>query len=188
MVVSTETAVPVPSKVGPAEMDRLIDEVLSARYQQIDRSSLRISTNLKRVLTLLSHRESEAVYGKFKCPAAASRVLSMLWIFGEMATRDICKLTGVSRQSVAGVLNTLDKRGLVGRDRATGKDRRQHTVRITEAGAHVIEPILLAQNEVHSTFFAVLSDEETEQLGAILLKLVRGQVPEPNLSDQADQS
>ncbi|RYF59668.1 MAG: MarR family transcriptional regulator [Comamonadaceae bacterium] len=170
-----DSVIPSPSQVGAHEMDALIDRVLAARYSGIDSKSLRMSTNLKRTLTLLSHRETEAVYDRFDCPEAGSRVLSMLWIFGEMATRDICKLTGVSRQAVSGVLSTLEKRGLVSRERAKGQDRRQHTVCITQSGVELIGPSLIAQNQVHSTFFSVLSADEAEQFGSILSKLLRGQ-------------
>ncbi|MGQ4601324.1 MarR family transcriptional regulator [Nocardia sp. R6R-6] len=163
------------SRVTVHEMDNLIDQVLAARYPNIDSAALRMSTNLKRTLTYLAHREATAVYDRFGCPEAASRVLSMLWIFGEMLTRDICKLTGVSRQAVAGVLNTLEKRGLISRDRAKDQDRRQHTVRITPAGSDLIGPSLLAQNEVHSEFFSVLSADEAEQFAATLSKLLRAQ-------------
>ncbi|MGY4099385.1 MarR family winged helix-turn-helix transcriptional regulator [Nocardia sp. R16R-3T] len=168
------------STVGVHEMDELIDRVLAARYPGIDRAALRMSTNLKRTLTHLAHREADAVYDRFGCPEAASRVLAMLWIFGEMATRDICKLTGVSRQAVAGVINTLEKRGLVGRDRAKGQDRRQHTVWITPAGSELIGPSLVAQNEVHAEFFSVLSADEAEQFAAILSKLLRADATEPS--------
>lgn len=175
MAESAERLIPKASQVRADEMDELIDRVLRVRFPDIDRDGLRLSTNLKRALTVLGHREFEQIYDRFGVPEAGSRTLSMLWIFGEMSTRDICKLGGVSRQAVAGVVNTLEKRGLVVRNRATASDRRQHTVRITDAGISVIGPILQAQNSVHSQFFSALSDSESTTLIALLTKLVRTQ-------------
>lgn len=175
MAGPAEYLIPAASEVGAHEMEELIDRVLRVRYPDIDSDSLRLSTNLKRALTVLGHRELEQVYDRFGVPEAGSRTLSMLWIFGEMSTRDICKLAGVSRQAVAGVVNTLEKRGLVVRNRATTRDRRQHTVRITDDGIGVIGPILEAQNRVHSQFFSALTATESETLMALLTKLVRTQ-------------
>ncbi|AQA04614.1 hypothetical protein BVC93_21770 [Mycobacterium sp. MS1601] len=152
-----------------------IDTVLVNRDPDLDSDALRLSTNLKRALTLLGHRESEAVHQQIDCPTAGFRVLAMLWIFGDMSTRDICKLSGVSRQALAGVLKTLEKRRLIERDRSTGSDRRQYEVGITADGARLIEPGLQMQNDVHSRFFAVLEPEEQRQLSSLLTKLVAEQ-------------
>ncbi|WP_433504847.1 MarR family winged helix-turn-helix transcriptional regulator [Pseudonocardia halophobica] len=166
---------PDPAMVTAHEMADMIDAVLAERYAGLDSRALRLSTNLKRLLTLLGHRETEAVHEPYACPAAGFRVLAMLWIFGDMSTRDICKLSAVSRQALAGVLATLEKRGLVERDRATSADRRQYTVRITDRGVDLIGPGLLAQNEVHSRFFSVLDADEQRQLSTLLAKVVGGQ-------------
>ncbi|MEU1548360.1 MarR family transcriptional regulator [Nocardia sp. NPDC005745] len=163
------------AKVSADEMADLIDSVLTEYEPTLDSEALLLSTNLKRTLTLLGHREFEAVHKQVGYPAAGFRVLAMLWIFGELSTRDICKLSGVSRQALAGVLSTMEKGGLVERDRATGADRRQYTVRITPQGMDVIGPGLRIQNEVHSRFFGVLEPEEQRQLSALLGKLVAGQ-------------
>lgn len=156
------------------DMADYIRAALTDHDSGIDSSALLLSTNLKRVLTVLDQREAEAVYRQVGCAAAGFRVLAMLWIFGAMSTRDVCKLAGVSRQALAGVLNTLEKRQLIDRDRATGTDRRQYTVRITSKGADVIEPGLRIQNEVHSRFFSVLEPAEQRQLSALLGKVVAG--------------
>lgn len=164
-----------PARVSAHEMADYIDSVLVSRHPDLDSVALRLSTNLKRTLTLLGHRESEAVHQHIDCPLAGFRVLAMLSIFGEMYTRDICKLSGVSRQAQAGVLKTLEKRGLVERDRSTGCDRRQYRVGITSEGARLIEPALQMQNHVHSRFFDVLEPEEQRQLSCLLTKVVAGQ-------------
>jgi DNA-binding MarR family transcriptional regulator len=164
-----------PARISAREMADLVDSVLANRLPTLDSDALRLSTNLKRTLTLLGHRESQAVHNRVGCPASGFRVLAMLWIFGEMSTRDICKLSGVSRQALAGVLSVLETRGLVARDRATGADRRQYTVRITGEGAEIIGPGLRIQNEVHTRFFSVLKPEEQRQLSALLSKIVGGQ-------------
>lgn len=156
------------------EMADYISAVFEDHFSGIDSSALTLSTNLKRVLTVLDQREAEAVHRQVGCAAAGFRVLAMLWIFGEMSTRDVCKLAGVSRQALAGVLGTLEKRHLIERDRATGTDRRQYTVRITANGVDLIEPGLRMQNEVHSRFFSVLDPAEQRQLSALLGKVVAG--------------
>lgn len=156
------------------EMADYISAVFAGHYSGIDSRALSLSTNLKRVLTILDQRESEAVHRKVGLAAAGFRVLAMLWIFGDMSTRDVCKLAGVSRQALAGVLSTLEKRQLIERDRATGTDRRQYTVRITPTGVDLIEPGLQMQNEVHRRFFSVLEPAEQRQLSALLGKVVAG--------------
>lgn len=161
-----------PPSVSAQEMAGLIEEVLAEHHPTIDRRSLRLSTNLKRAYTLLSHREEVGVHHRFGCPPAAFRVLAMLWIFGRMDTRDICKLAGVTRQAVAGVLATLEKRELIGRDRAVGADKRRITVWITPRGVDVIRPGLSAQNVTHTEFFGALDEREAAELSHLLGKLV----------------
>lgn len=172
-------AMPPPSgglgSVSAREMAETIDSVLTGHHPNLDSEALLLSTNLKRIVTLLGHREFEAVHKRVDCPASGFRVLAMLWIFGEMSTGEIRKLSGVSRQALAGVLNTLEARGLLEKDRATGVDRRRYTVGITAEGIDLIRPALWVQNEVHSRFFDVLEPAEQRQLATLLNKVLAGQ-------------
>lgn len=161
-----------PSRVTAAGMVDLIEQSLRTRYPKLESNSLHLSTNLKRVITFLTRREDVEVNEPLDVTPAAFRVLAMLSIFGQMESRDVCRLTGVSRQAVSTVLANLERRGFVERKRAESTDRRQVIVGITNRGEELITAGLESQNRAHARFFSVLDESERVELNRLLRKLV----------------
>jgi len=79
----------------------------------------------------------------------------------------------VSRANVTGLVDCLERRGLVERA-ASEEDRRVRLVRMTEAGAGVLEGILPRHyGEMRATLQG-LSVKEKSDLGRLLTKLRHG--------------
>ncbi len=84
--------------------------------------------------------------------------------------RDVARLAGVSRASVSGVLNTLERDGLVVRERKSG-DRRVVTVRLTPRGRKAIVDAFKRNHEIEKAWLATLSRPDISVLISILHRL-----------------
>lgn len=93
-------------------------------------------------------------------------------------TLEPCQLADqllVSRPSVTGLLDTLQRRGLIER-RPHGGDRRRLLVVLTDAGHELLDSHFPHHYRLQSNLVADLSSDEQEQL-VTLLRRIRGAVP-----------
>lgn len=75
-----------------------------------------------------------------------------------------------SNSNMTTVIDNLEKRGLVRRERDT-QDRRMIFIHLTDQGKSLIESVFPAHVEAITHIFNVLSEEEQNQLGELLRKL-----------------
>lgn len=93
-------------------------------------------------------------------------VLEALHHLGSMAQCDIARKLLRSGGNITMVVDNLEKRGLVTRER-NEKDRRSVTVNITEEGTKVIRAAFKKHLEAVKQEFSILSSEEQGQLRKI---------------------
>jgi DNA-binding MarR family transcriptional regulator len=98
-------------------------------------------------------------------------MLFCLWVWGPHETRDLAVRMGVSRPTVSGITDTLERRGLVER-RAHADDGRLRTVALTAVGEHTFEELFPRFNAEESLACAGLGAAERAQLAALLRTLV----------------
>jgi len=98
-------------------------------------------------------------------------MLFCLWVWGPHETRDLAVRMGVSRPTVSGVTDTLERRGLVER-RGHAEDARRRTVSLTPAGERTFEELFPRFNAEESLACAGLGADERAQLAALLRRLV----------------
>ncbi len=94
------------------------------------------------------------------------RVLAMLKIQPEIATKDLSYLLGIRQQSLNELLNKLEKSGYVER-RPSEADRRVMVVHLTEKGESVQQPAL-----DYEEILGCLSKEELQQFGSYLGRII----------------
>lgn len=102
-------------------------------------------------------------------------------------TLEPCQLADqllVSRPSVTGLLDTLQRRGLIERHPHSG-DRRRLLVKLTDAGHELLEGHFPHHYRLQSGLVGELSQDEQEQL-VTLLRRIRGAVPRW-LAEDSDQ-
>lgn len=162
-----------PSAVRSADLEDLLAAAITEQHPEADDAVLRAATNLKRAFNVLNQAEYSLLRESSGLTPAAFRVLFMIWCFDSISATEITRLSGVSRQGVsAGILN-LERAGFITRTRS-GSDRRLAPIRITEEGARLVEAHLLPQNELHQTFFRVLSPDELRTFNQLAARLVAG--------------
>ncbi|HXF35777.1 MAG TPA: MarR family transcriptional regulator [Actinomycetota bacterium] len=99
-------------------------------------------------------------------------VLWVLWVWGEMESRDLAAAVGISKPTSTGVVTTLERRGLV-RRRRNAPDGRMVRVSLTEDGLRKIEDLFPRFNAEERALASHLSPGEQEALAAMLRSLLR---------------
>lgn len=96
--------------------------------------------------------------------------LEALYHLGSLCQNEIGSKILKSNSNMTTVIDNLEKRGLVLRERDR-QDRRMVKIHLTQAGKELIESVL--PQHVHSIteIFSVLTPQEQETLGALLRKL-----------------
>lgn len=99
-------------------------------------------------------------------------VLWVLWVWGEMESRDLAAAVGISKPTSTGVVTTLERRGLV-RRRRNAPDGRMVRVSLTEDGVRKIEDLFPRFNREEAAITAPLGAGEQEALARLLRSLLR---------------
>ncbi len=96
----------------------------------------------------------------------------VLWVWGEMESRDLAAAVGISRPTSTGVVTTLEGRGYVRRSK-TADDGRLVRVTLTDAGRSKIEELFPRFNAEEVALTTHLDEGEQEQLAALLRSMLR---------------
>lgn len=96
--------------------------------------------------------------------------LAFLWKKDGLNQQDLGNLMNVDRSTIGGIVERLEKLGLVKREEDPA-DRRSHVVYTTPEGDSIREEILHGLGEVKKAVSERLTPEEQERLRALLNKL-----------------
>jgi DNA-binding MarR family transcriptional regulator len=151
----------------PEEVDVLARTAGSA----LDVSAMVVVQDVFRAAAALRSRlETTALQGE-GLTWSSFTMLFCLWVWGPHETRELATRMGVSRPTVSGVTDTLERRGLVER-RGHREDARRRTVALTTAGERTFEELFPRFNAQESLACADLDSEARTQLAALLRTLV----------------
>jgi DNA-binding MarR family transcriptional regulator len=104
--------------------------------------------------------------------------LWVLWVWGEMESRDLAAAVGISRPTSTGVVTTLERRGFVER-RKSAEDGRMVRVSLTATGRRKIEQLFPRFNAEESAVTAHLSEEQQDAMATMLRSMLRDAEPGP---------
>ena len=96
-------------------------------------------------------------------------MLFVLRIWGSQESRQLADEAGISGGTLTGVLDTLERKGLVKR-RAVPQDRRRVEVVLTPSGTKVVDEVMPAFNRQEALVTEGLSDNEMATLARLLRK------------------
>jgi DNA-binding MarR family transcriptional regulator len=152
----------------PAErkvLDRLGDLPLDFRAMWAVSNLFRASAAIRR------HMEAR-VLAEDRLSWTSFVALWVLWVWGEMESRDLAAAVGISRPTSTGVVTTLERRGLV-RRRKNARDGRMVRVSLTEAGIRKIEELFPRFNAEEVAVTAHLSPEQQDAMASMLRSMLR---------------
>src|SRR6266511_3799907 len=96
----------------------------------------------------------------------------VLWVWGEMESRDLAAAVGISRPTSTGVVTTLESREYVRRSK-TAQDGRLVRVTLTAAGRRKIEELFPRFNAEEVELTTHLDGDQQDQLAAQLRSMQR---------------
>jgi len=98
------------------------------------------------------------------------RVLRALWEQKHLTSAQISQITLLPTPSLVGILDRLEKKGLIGRLRSV-EDRRHVHIIPTQAGRGLQERMLPKVEQIHDRFMQRVTPEEWDELNRILNKM-----------------
>lgn len=156
-----------------AETERAVATRLGALH--IDFDSMAAVSNIFRAANSIRNHFERTALAPQKLTWTAFVVLWVVWIWEPIETRDLALEAGISKATLTGVLNTLEGRSWVLRERAE-QDRRLMNVTMTTSGRRLMRKLFPALNTQERVVAANLSTAEKKSL-ASLLRTVMISVP-----------
>jgi DNA-binding MarR family transcriptional regulator len=157
-----------PSDLLPAE--RKVLEALG--HLSLDFRAMAAVSNLFRASAAIRRNMEGKVLAEDRLSWTSFVVLWVLWVWGEMESRDLATAVGIRRPTSSGVVGTLERRGFVQRTRSV-EDGRMVRVSLTRAGQRKIEQLFPRFNAEEVAVTAHLSGEDQEQLARTLRSMLR---------------
>jgi len=145
----------------------------------LDFASMAAVANVFRVASAArSHLERTAL-ADVGLSFTAFTVMWVLWVWGEMETRELAVDAGITKGTLTGVLGTLERRELITR-RRVADDGRLVRVRATAAGDALMASVFARFNEGEARIVAALDAAESRQLAHLLRKVLRSMEDDPD--------
>ncbi|MGZ8600808.1 MAG: MarR family winged helix-turn-helix transcriptional regulator [Actinomycetota bacterium] len=135
------------------------------------RAMAAVSNLFRASVVIRRHMEREVLAGD-RLSWTSFVVLWVLWVWGEMESRDLAGAVGISRPTSTGVVTTLEARGLVQRRRSSD-DGRMVRVSLTRAGRRRIEELFPRFNAEEVAVTSHLTPAEQEALASMLRSMCR---------------
>jgi MarR family transcriptional regulator, organic hydroperoxide resistance regulator len=141
-------------------------------HLQLDFRAMWAVSNLFRSSAAVRRHMEANVLAADRLSWTAFTGLWVLWIWGQMETRDFAAAVGISRPTATGVVTTLEGRGYV-RRRKDERDGRMVLVSLTPAGRRKIEGLFPQFNAEEVALTAHLTPEQQDALASLLRSMLR---------------
>jgi DNA-binding MarR family transcriptional regulator len=148
-----------------------VDVLARTSGRELDVSAMFVVQDVFRAAATLRTRLESGALQAEGLTWSGFTMLFCLWVWGPHETRVLAQRMGVSRPTVSGVTDTLERRGLVQR-RVHADDARRRTVALTAAGERTFEELFPRFNAEESLACGGLGSGERAQLAALLRTLV----------------
>jgi MarR family 2-MHQ and catechol resistance regulon transcriptional repressor len=156
----------------PGALPEEADVLARVAGMPVDLAAMAAAANIWRAAHALRAHLERRVLRRHDLSWAGFSALFNLWVWGAMETRELARSMGVSRATVSGVADTLERRGLARRE-ADLPDRRLVRLALTPAGLRAIETVFPRFNEGEAALTRGLSDDERTTLARLLRRVVR---------------
>ncbi len=152
----------------PAE--RKVLEALGER--SLDFRAMWAVSNLFRASAAIRRHMEANILAADRLSWTAFTGLWVLWVWGEMESREFAQAVGVSRPTATGVVTTLEGRGFVRRKKDV-RDGRMVLVSLTAAGKRKIEQLFPRFNAEEVSVTSHLDAGEQDALARLLRSMYR---------------
>ena len=161
------------------EVDALAKRRAAEDLPDGDLDAMALCFNLFRVANRIQQDLETRVHRPAGISWAAFRILFTVRYASSITPLELARLSSVSQASISSVLNTLERYGMVVRERAES-DGRMIYVRLTPAGERNLAELLARNNAREQGWAAALTPTEQRRMLALLHKLLAFHIPEPD--------
>lgn len=137
------------------------------RLPGIDPEAMRLILTLYRVTNMIVYDMESVVHRPRGWSYPGFRLLFTLWVAGPVEAKRAAELSGMSRQAVSSLVNTLHREGLMDRTQDEN-DRRAVRLSLTRRGSEAITEAFAAHNERERLWADELSASERDTLTRLL--------------------
>lgn len=152
----------------PAE--RMVLERLG--HLPLDFRAMWAVSNLFRTSAAIRRHMESSILAPDKLSWTSFVAMWVLWVWGEMESRDLAAAVGISRPTSTGVVTTLEGRGWVER-RRSADDGRMVRVALTADGERKIADLFPRFNDEERSLTACLTADEQDAIASMLRSLLR---------------
>jgi MarR family transcriptional regulator, organic hydroperoxide resistance regulator len=138
----------------------------------VDFDALALVSNLYRAAAVIRREMEQTVLAPARLSWTAFVTLWVLWIWGEMETRHLAAEANVTKGTLTGVVDTLERRGLVVRRRGED-DRRLVTVELTGQGRDLITEVFPRFNAQEARVAGMVSPRQRKAMTSGLRQIIR---------------
>ncbi len=139
---------------------------------EFDFASLDAISNLYRAAAAIRRRAEGEVLAPYSLSFGAFTILWVLWIWDDMETAQLAQECNLAKGTLTGMLNTLEKRGLVERNRME-TDMRRMMVCLTSEGRSTITEVFPKFNSFEGEMSNGLTLAEKAQLADLLRRVTK---------------
>jgi DNA-binding MarR family transcriptional regulator len=134
---------------------------------KLDFESLDAISNIYRAAAAVRRRAEREVLASHGLSFGAFTILWVLWVWDEMETARLAEECNLAKGTLTGMLNTLEKQGLVERARIES-DKRRVLVSLTASGAETIAEVFPRFNQFEGEMSSGLTSDEKRELARLL--------------------
>ena len=157
---------------------------MSGKGEKKRRRALDAYTRLQRAASLSSARVDQAV-NTFGLSASQLGVLDVLADRGSLHQQELVRALGRSKAQMTSIVDTLEKRGAVRRERHA-TDRRFMTVHLTDDGRELLEQAAPVRAEAIVSLMRELTGEQRGRLARLCRRLIRVLAPDEDERSASD--
>lgn len=154
-----------------AETEKQVADRLS--HMTLDFQAMAVTSNLFRAASAMRSRFERTVLAEVDLSWTAFVVLWVTWIWDSAETREIAAESNISKATLTGVLNTLEKMGLVQRSRSQ-TDGRLVEVKVLQKGRDLMEDLFPRFNQQETLVSTPLSGDEKLEIAQMLRRITEG--------------
>jgi DNA-binding MarR family transcriptional regulator len=137
----------------------------------LDFRAMGVVSNLFRASTAIRRHMEATILAPDRLSWTSFVALWVLWVWGEMESRDLAAAVGISRPTSTGVVTTLERRGWAER-RRSDDDGRMVRVALTAEGERKIADLFPRFNAEERAVTAHLTAEEQDAMAAMLRSML----------------
>lgn len=142
----------------------------------VDFEAFAAVSNIYRAASAIRRHMEVTILNETGLSWTAFTALWVLWIWGEMEARHLAAEANVTKGTLTGVVDTLERRGLVAR-RRHDEDRRLVSVALTDEGAELIEEVFPKFNQQEQYVAGMMTGPQRKAVASGLRRIVRGLSP-----------